>query len=168
MALVQPLLVNLAAIMVAMLVLWQISVAIKDVSFIDAVWAYGMVGLTLLTAVLMPGSPVGPHSTALLLLTAIWGLRLGTHLLIRWRRLGRDPRYDRIVGGTMKAKGWSFSKTSLIMVFAMQGPLLWTVSLPAQVGLLSDAGGPIGGIGLIAAWPAPCSRPLAPARTRRW
>ena len=149
MALVQPLLVNLAAIMVAMLVLWQISVAIKDVSFIDAVWAYGMVGLTLLTAVLMPGSPVGPHSTALLLLTVIWGLRLGTHLLIRWRRLGRDPRYDRIVGGTMKAKGWSFSKTSLIMVFAMQGPLLWTVSLPAQVGLLSDAGGPIGGIGLI-------------------
>ena len=79
MALVQPLLVNLAASMVAMLVLWQISVAIKDVSFIDAVWAYGMVGLTLLTAVLMPGSPVGPHSTALLLLTAIWGLRLGTH-----------------------------------------------------------------------------------------
>jgi steroid 5-alpha reductase family enzyme len=31
----------------------------------------------------------------------------------------------------------------------MQGPLLWTVSLPAQVGLLSDAGGPIGGIGAI-------------------
>jgi len=58
MILVQSLLVNLAAIMVAMLVLWQISVAIKDVSFIDAVWAYGMVGLTLLTAAHMPGSPV--------------------------------------------------------------------------------------------------------------
>ena len=149
MALVQPLLINLAAIMAAMVLLWRISVAIKDVSFIDAVWAYGMVGLTLLTAALLPGGPVGPHSWAILFLTVIWGLRLGTHLLIRWRRLGRDPRYDRIVGGAMKKKGWSFSKTALIMVFATQGPLLWTVSLPAQAGLLSDAGGAIGGIGAI-------------------
>ena len=140
------LLINLAAIMAAMMVLWRVSVAIKDVSFIDAVWAYGMVGLALLTAVLM-GGPQGPHGWALLLVVLAWGLRLGTHLLLRWRRLGRDPRYDRIIGGTMKQRGWSFAVTSLVMVFLMQGPLLWFVSMPAQAGLLADSGGAIGPLG---------------------
>lgn len=147
MALVQPLVINLLAIMAVMLLLWRYSVAIEDVSFIDAVWAYGMVGLALLSVV-QAGGAQGPHGWALLALTALWGLRLGTHLLLRWRKLGRDPRYDRIVGGTMKAKGWSFSKTALIMVFAMQGPLLWIVSMPAQAGILADGGAPLGGLAM--------------------
>jgi steroid 5-alpha reductase family enzyme len=134
---------NLAAIVVVMLLLWRYAVAINDVSFIDAVWAYGMVGLAVHT-VFQVGGVHGPHGWALLLLTGVWGVRLGTHLLLRWRRLGRDPRYDRIVGGAMKARNWSFSKTALIMVFMMQGPLLWLVSMPAQAGILADDGGPIG------------------------
>ncbi len=147
MALVQPLVINLLAIMAVMMLLWRYAVAIEDVSFIDAVWAYGMVGLALLSVV-QAGGAQGPHGWALLALTALWGLRLGTHLLLRWRKLGRDPRYDRIVGGTMKAKNWSFSKTALIMVFAMQGPLLWIVSMPAQAGILADAGAPLGGLAM--------------------
>ena len=48
----------------------------------------------------------------------------------------------------MKQRGWSFSKTALIMVFMMQGPLLWIVSVPAQAGILSDTGGPLGALGV--------------------
>ena len=143
---------NLAATMVAMLLLWRVAVAIRDVSFIDAIWAYGMVGLALLSFALRsadgPVSLVGTHGRIVAMLTTLWGVRLGTHLLVRWRRLGRDPRYDRILGGAMERRGWSFATASLLIVFLLQGPLLWFVSLPAQVGILAGDQGTPG----IAAW----------------
>ena len=141
MTMIVDLLINLAVLMVAMVALWGVSVAIKDVSFIDAVWAYGMVALALFTAWRMTGQgDLSPTGWLLAGLTTLWGLRLGTHLLLRWRRLGRDPRYDRILGGAMEKNGWSFAFTSLVIVFLLQGPLLWFVSLPAQVGIFASAG----------------------------
>jgi steroid 5-alpha reductase family enzyme len=141
MTMVLDLLINLALLMAAMVALWGVSVAIKDVSFIDAVWAYGMVALALFSAWRV-GVPGDLSATGWLLagLTTLWGLRLGTHLLLRWRRLGRDPRYDRILGGAMEKNGWSFAFASLVIVFLLQGPLLWFVSLPAQVGIFASAG----------------------------
>lgn len=135
------LLLNLAVLMAVLMLLWQLAVAIKDVSFIDVVWAYGMVGLALFSAWRV-GAPGDLSATGWLLagLTSLWGLRLGTHLLLRWRRLGRDPRYDRILGGAMEKNGWSFAFASLVIVFLLQGPLLWFVSLPAQVGIFASGG----------------------------
>ena len=138
--------INLAAIMAVLLILWRMAVAIRDVSFIDAVWAYGMVGLALATAVQV-GLPRGEAGWACLALTMIWGLRLGTHLLLRWQRLGRDPRYEAIVGGAMRLRGWTFATAALVMVFGLQGPLLWLASLPAQVGIIADPGGPMADAG---------------------
>ena len=34
----------------------------------------------------------------LLWLCGVWALRLGTHLFIRWRAHGEDPRYARMLG----------------------------------------------------------------------
>jgi steroid 5-alpha reductase family enzyme len=142
---------NLALLMLAMLVLWRVAVHIGDVSFIDAVWAWGMVGLAWVSVWQSGGfERLSAHGLAIALLTSLWGGRLGTHLFRRWRRLGRDPRYDRILGGAMERKGWSFAIASLLIVFLLQGPLLWFVSLPAQVGILQ------GGIDL-AAQTAPLS-----------
>jgi steroid 5-alpha reductase family enzyme len=146
-----PLALNLALLMAALLLLWQVAVRIRDVSFIDAVWAYGMVGLALFTAARTGFAALPPAGWALLALTALWGVRLGTHLLLRWRRLGRDPRYDRILGRAMEKNGWSFALASLLIVFLLQGPLLWFVSLPAQLGIMASAnhsGG--GGLGALA------------------
>jgi steroid 5-alpha reductase family enzyme len=39
----------------------------------------------------------------------------------------------------MDKKGWSFGKAALIQVFAMQGPLLFIVCLPAQAGQMASA-----------------------------
>ena len=39
------LVINLGVAILGMLLLWLVAVRIRDVSFIDAVWAYGMVGL---------------------------------------------------------------------------------------------------------------------------
>lgn len=131
------LLLNLALLMVVMLVLWRVAVHIRDVSFIDAVWAWGMVGLVWVSVAQAGGlDRLSPHAIILALLTSLWGGRLGTHLLRRWRRLGADPRYERILGGAMERNGWSFATASLLIVFLLQGPLLWFVSLPAQAGIL--------------------------------
>jgi steroid 5-alpha reductase family enzyme len=138
-------LLSLAMLMLAMLVLWRMAVHIRDVSFIDAVWALGMVALAWLSVWQGGGiERLSAHGFVIAILTSLWGGRLGTHLFRRWRRLGPDPRYERILGGAMERRGWSFSVASLLIVFLLQGPLLWFVSLPAQAGILA------GGIDIVA------------------
>ena len=142
--------VTLAAVLALMMLSWRYAVAIADVSFIDAIWAYGMV-YAAGVAVLLNGGVAGPAGWVLVGLAALWGVRLGTHLLIRWRRLGRDPRYERIIGSAMTAGGMSFAKAAWVRAFGLQGPLLWGVSLPAQAGVLADAGAPLPWWGLAGA-----------------
>ncbi len=139
--------ITLAAVVGLMLLCWRYSVAIRDVSFIDAIWAYGMIYAVVLAA-LLKGGPAGPAGWALIGLTTLWGLRLGTHLIARWRRLGRDPRYERILGNAIEKQGMSFAKAAWWRAFGMQGPLLWGVSMCAQAGVLADAGAPLSPLGL--------------------
>lgn len=130
---IQILLVNAAVLIIAILILWVIAVRIRDVSFIDSFWAFGMVVLALSTYLQVDEGAL-PRKNLILFLTTIWGLRLSIHLFLRWRREGEDPRYKRILGKAMEKRGWSFATASLIMVFAMQAPLLFIVCLPAQLG----------------------------------
>jgi steroid 5-alpha reductase family enzyme len=126
------LIVNFALVALLMTVLWGWAAAIKDVSFIDAFWAYGMVLVALATFFISGGDP--ERKLALTGLTCLWGLRLGTHLFRRWRKSGIDPRYAKILGHAMETKGWSFPRASFQMVFAMQAVLLFVVCLPVQLG----------------------------------
>jgi steroid 5-alpha reductase family enzyme len=136
---------NLVLIFGVMIVLWGVAVAIRDVSFIDAVWPMGMVLLAATTFWLT--NAASPASLLLLALTMAWGLRLGMHLFIRWRRNGVDPRYARIIASAKDKKGWSFAKTALLQVFLLQGPLLFMVCLPAQLGIWR--GGEAGALALV-------------------
>ena len=132
------LLSNLGMLLAAMLLLWLLSIAIDDVSFVDSFWAFGFV-LVAGSSYWQNGVPGTPHSLALLLLTGVWGCRLGLFLLLRWRRDGADPRYLRMLE---KASG-SRHLFSLRNVFLLQGLMLWTVSLPVQLGSFADAGQPL-------------------------
>ena len=138
--------ITLAAVVGLMILCWRYSVSIRDVSFIDAIWAYGMV-FAVAVAVLLKRGPLGPAAWLLLGLVSAWGLRLGTHLIMRWRRLGRDPRYEKIIGNAMAKQGMSFGKAAWWRAFGMQGPLLWGVSLPAQAGVLADTGAAVSVLG---------------------
>lgn len=138
---------NLALIFGVMILLWGVAVAIKDVSFIDAVWPMGMVLLA--SATFWLSGAASPASALLLMLTALWGLRLGIHLFIRWRRNGVDPRYAKIMESAERKKGWSFAKTALLQVFLLQGPLLFMVCLPAQIGIWR--GGSLNALALLGA-----------------
>ncbi|MGV8929709.1 MAG: DUF1295 domain-containing protein [Brevundimonas sp.] len=123
---------NLALIVVVMLALWGLSLRLKDVSFIDAVWPMGMLLLALATLPRTDGDPI--RKWLLIWLVAIWALRLGWHLFTRWRGQGADGRYVEIVAGLERTRGWSFGKTALLAVFLPQAVLAWLTSLPVQLG----------------------------------
>jgi steroid 5-alpha reductase family enzyme len=145
---IEMLLINFLILMAAIILLWIISVRIRDVSFIDSFWAFGMVIMAGATFVQLGGGAQSEGSPArmvlIVTLTSLWGVRLALHLLTRWRKEGVDPRYARILGSVMEKKGWSFAKASLIQVFLLQAPLLFLVCLPAQLGQVASSPAQLG------------------------
>lgn len=135
---------NLVLIMVVMLALWGLALRLKDVSFVDGIWPLGMLMLALATFPRTEGDPV--RKGLLLWLCAVWAIRLGWHLLKRWRGSGADGRYTEIVENQEKDKGWSFGKTALLFVFLPQAFLGWLTCLPVQLGQVSSNPG-VGWIG---------------------
>jgi len=109
-------------------------IRIRDVSFIDAFWAYGMAIMA--SAALLQTDNPGPLAYTIWLLTVLWGVRLGTHLYLRWRKEGVDPRYKKIIGHAVDKQGMSFARAALFRAWALQIPLLFIVCLPAQLGIL--------------------------------
>ncbi|MBL8779671.1 MAG: DUF1295 domain-containing protein [Alphaproteobacteria bacterium] len=126
--------VNAIVTALCFVALWLISLRLKDVSFIDAWWALGLVVIAGVS--FMNSKPGSPHAILLASLCAIWGLRLGGYLLWRWRQHGPDRRYVKILARS-QAQGWSFAAASFLFVFALQAPLQFIVSLPVQLGQLS-------------------------------
>jgi steroid 5-alpha reductase family enzyme len=115
--------------------LWFVSVRLKDPSFIDAWWALGIVALAWATFLQAP-SP-GPHALALMLLASAWGLRLGLHLLRRWRDHGKDRRYAALEARAQQS-GLDFPAFSALWVFAPQMLLQFVVALPSMLGQLTE------------------------------
>ncbi len=138
---------NLALIVVVMLALWLLALKLKDVSFIDGVWGLGMVLLAGATFVQTDGDPL--RKGLLTGLCAVWGIRLGVHLLKRWRAHGPDRRYQALLKHRA-AKGQEFGPASLMFVFMPQAVLLWLTCLPVQLGQVAAAPA-VGWIGWIGA-----------------
>jgi len=130
---------NFVLLLCCMVVLWLLSIPLGDVSFVDSFWALGFV-VVALCSYWQVGMEPDAHTSVLLLVTTVWGMRLGLFLFVRWRRDGADPRYVRMIE---KAAGNRHVFT-LRSVFMLQGVMLWTVSLPVQLGMFADAGSPLG------------------------
>ena len=131
---IQALMFNAAVVVGMMLALWLFAVRIRDVSFIDAVWGAGMAAVAAVSWIQMadPGARAGLIAA----MAVIWGLRLGVHLLTRWRDHGEDPRYARMLGKA-KERG-QYARAALTVVFAPQALLLFVTCLPAQLGVLAS------------------------------
>jgi steroid 5-alpha reductase family enzyme len=117
------------AIAVLMLVVWTISVRMKDASVVDIVWGLGFVVVAWVSR-LAGGGAWNFRHTVTLIVTTVWGLRLAGYL--GWRNIGKgeDYRYK-----LMRRKhGDRFWIVSLYTVFLTQGLLMWVVSLPVQFG----------------------------------
>ncbi|WP_027860430.1 DUF1295 domain-containing protein [Marmoricola sp. URHB0036] len=114
---------SLAAVAVLMTVTALVSRRVGRVAVVDVVWGLGFVLVALVSAVL--GDE--PVRWLLLVMVAVWGLRLSWH--IGKRQLGNpheDPRYAAMLEGS----GFG---TAVRRVFVVQGLAMWAVSLPVQV-----------------------------------
>ena len=70
-----------------------------------------------------------------LLLTAVWGLRLGTHIYLRNRGQGKDKRYASL----LRRNRGSLAAFVLRYIYWAQGRVMWFVSLPVQVAMYERA-----------------------------
>ena len=147
MGLVELLAVNATISVGCFVGLWLIGLALRDVTFVDSWWALGMVMLA--TVSFARTGPPGPHKLALAGLCIVWGLRLGAHLLLRWRREGPDQRYSSMLDDARTERGWGFAVGSLLLVFALQAPLQFVVALPVQLGQADPTPAPLGPIALV-------------------
>ena len=128
--LIQILVINLGVTMGAVLILWLLSIPLRDVSIIDMFFAVILFAVGLASYLLGDGAPA--RKALILLLVAIWALRITVYLIRRNWGHGEDPRYT-------KLRSWvdddrAFVWLSLRKVFLLQGIVLWLVSLPIQVG----------------------------------
>ena len=93
----EPLLVNLAvtAGLVAVLMLATFGYAMRTRvhAIMDTIWPLGFVLIALVSFLLSAGSGVAGRRVLVLVLTAVWGLRLGAHIYSRNRRQSEDKRY---------------------------------------------------------------------------
>lgn len=123
---------NAAAVTGMMLVVWLVSVLIKDASIVDIGWGLGFV---LIVWVSFLASERTPRCWLIVLLTTVWGTRLSAYLA--WRNLGKGEDYRYVA---MREKhGGRFPIVSLFTVFGLQGLIMLVVSLPLQAGMTVEA-----------------------------
>ncbi|WP_116367005.1 DUF1295 domain-containing protein [Parahaliea mediterranea] len=119
----------------AVLLLWLLSIPLRDVSIIDMAFAGILAGIAVLAYVL--ADTIAPLQLMLLGMVLAWALRMSAHLLRRNWGHGEDPRYARL--RTWVDNDRAFIWLSLRQVFLLQGVVIWLVALPLQVGMLAPA-----------------------------
>ncbi len=102
---------------------------------VDVTWGFGFAVVAITAFVVAEGEGDGVISTLALVLTVVWGVRLATHIALRSRGKGEDPRYEALMA---KAPG-NPNLHAFVRIYLTQGALMWFISLPVQVAMF-DAG----------------------------
>src|SRR5579875_3791084 len=97
---------------------------------IDTTWGLLFVGIAATTFVVSSGHGDTARRVLLLVLPALWGLRLAQHVGRRSLGKGEDPRYDQLLS---KARG-NRDLYALRMVYSLQGALALVIASPILVG----------------------------------
>lgn len=142
---------NLVAVVVAIIVfvgaIMATAIRIRNQSIIDVFWGPGFVVAAVVSYVVSAGSE-GDDTRRLvvLLLTSVWGLRLGLYIGNRNRGHGQDKRYTAL----MRHQTGSLVGFLVRKIYGLQGFLMILVSVPVQVAMYeSEPLGVIGGIGIV-------------------
>jgi steroid 5-alpha reductase family enzyme len=120
---------TIAALMVAT---WLVSLWRHDASIVDPVWGLGFVLVAWTVRLTVDANAT--RQWLLVAMVSAWGLRLAGYLLWRRRGHGEDFRYRAM----REHWGSRFWWVSLFSVFALQGMLMWVVSLGVQLGQVPD------------------------------
>ena len=135
-----PLLVNLAVtaglVAVLMLATFLYAMRTRVHAIMDTVWPLGFVLIALVSFFLSAGSGTAGRRVLVLVLTAVWGLRLGAHIYSRNRGQGEDKRYASL----LRRNRGSLAAFVLRYIYWAQGRVMWFVSLPVQAAMYEHAG----------------------------
>lgn len=127
------LLASAIAIAVLMFGTWLVSLPLRNASIVDPIWPLGFVLVGWVAAIVGhdgSSSADTARTGVIVAMVTIWGLRLSFHLFRRNIGHGEDFRYQ-----SMRRRiGPRFGLVSLVTVFALQGTLMFIVSLPLQFG----------------------------------
>lgn len=123
--------VTAVAVAASMILMWALSLALRDASIVDIFWGAGFVIIALVSYFFTEG--FSGRKILILALVAVWGLRLALHIFFRNRGKGEDHRYQAM----RRRHGSRFWIVSLYTVFAFQGVLMWVISLPIQIAQVS-------------------------------
>lgn len=121
-------LTGLAVIIGFMIILWLVSLALKNSSIVDIFWGAGFVLSAWLYFAFTPDGFL-PRKLLLVILVTIWGLRLSTHIFLRNKGKPEDFRYQKWREENGSIWWWK----SFFQVFLLQGLLLWVISLTLLV-----------------------------------
>ena len=106
--------------------IWIASLVFRDASIVDRFW--GVAFLVIASATSAASEGFEARARLVLLLTAVWGLRLSLHITVRNLGAPEDYRYQAM----RRHWGAMFPLVSLVTVFGLQALLAWIVSLPIQ------------------------------------
>ena len=112
-------------ILIAMTLLWLLSLPLQNASIVDIFWGIGFIIVAWLAFAFTPQGYL-PRKTLVSVLVTIWGLRLAIYISLRNRDKPEDSRYAR--WRTKAGDHWWW--LSFYQVFLLQGFLLWLISAP--------------------------------------
>lgn len=127
-----PYVLALIVILGLAVVSWLASVIKKDVSFVDSLWSLFFLVAAVVFAI--GTEPLSLRGTLVLVLVAIWALRLSLHITVRNWGESEDYRYQTIRANN--EPGFAFK--SLYIVFGLQGVLAWLIAMSLLPAITSD------------------------------
>lgn len=127
------LLATAVLVLSVVIVLWGLSIAIRDVSIIDMAFSSLIAGVV--AFIYWYSSASGQAATLTLGLVIIWALRMTVYLVNRNWGHGEDVRYTKL--RSWVPEGWPFYWFSLRQVFLLQGAVIWVLTLPQQIAFVS-------------------------------
>jgi len=116
-----------------MLVLWIISLLIKNTSIVDIFWGLGFV-MSVWVIFARTYTFVSIRHWVIALLVSIWGLRLTIYLI--YRNVGKPEDFRYANWRKQYGKNWWW--ISLFQTFILQGLIMWIVSSPLTAAQLSS------------------------------
>ncbi len=130
----------LAGLLTAALVMVLAALAAKAqgrVAVVDVAWGAGFVLVALVTGIVGQLLDSGDSGRRWLLvaMVAAWGLRLAWHIRKRAVGEGEDPRYEKLLGGSLAEVGMALVVRK---VFAVQGVAMALISVPVAIGAALD------------------------------
>jgi steroid 5-alpha reductase family enzyme len=123
------------AVLMAGTAIW--ATRVNRVAVVDVVWGLAIAVVALVAGFVAQaelGTPESDEAGRRFLMTVIvvvWAARLASHIRKRSVGHGEDPRYEKLLGGTISQVGIG---PAIRKVFVVQGIAVWLVSLPIQVG----------------------------------